>query len=79
MNSILRIHVPSTLNVAAQHTDISKQPHFMIRSIILSGLRVQVNIGCEIYYLFDSRYEKNKSYIGPVQYVLTLKIYQHIN
>ena len=37
MNSILRIHVPSTLNVAAQHTevltitldltpDISKQP-----------------------------------------------------
>ena len=66
MNSILRIYVPSTLNVAAQHTEvlivtldltpyISKQPYFMIRFIILSGLRVDVNRSREIYYSFDSR------------------------
>ena len=66
MNSILRIYVPSTLNVVAQHTevlivtldltpDISSNLHFMIRSIILLGLRVDVNRSCEIYYSFDSR------------------------
>ena len=56
----------------------------MIISIILSGLRVHVNRCCEIYYLFDSRWENfdslwenNKSQSGPVQYVLTLKTYQH--
>ena len=65
MNSILRIYVPSTLNVVAQHTevlivpldltpDISKQPTPMIRSIILSGLRVHANRSREIYYSFDS-------------------------
>ena len=48
----------------------------MIESIILSGLRVHVNISCEIYYSIDSGYENNKSHSGPVQYVLTLKIYQ---
>ena len=51
----------------------------MINSIILSGLRVHVNISREIYYLIDSRYQNNKSYSSPVQYVLTLKTYQHIN
>ena len=51
----------------------------MIRSIILSGLRVHVNISREIYYSFDNRSEDNKSYSGPTQYVLTLKTYQHIN
>ena len=66
MNSILRIYVPSTLNVAAQHTkvlivtldltpDISKQPTLHIRFIILSGLRVDVNRSWAIYYSFDSR------------------------
>ena len=51
----------------------------MIRSIILSGLRVHVNISREIYYSIDSRYENNKSHNSLVQYVLTLKTYQHIN
>ena len=48
----------------------------MIRSIILSGFRVDVNRSREIYYSFDSRLENNKSYSGLVQYVLTLKTYQ---
>ena len=48
----------------------------MIRSKILSGLRVHINRSREIYYLFDSRYENNNSYSGLVQYVLTLKTYQ---
>ena len=51
----------------------------MIKSIILSGLRVHVNRSHEIYYSFDSRYENNKSHSGPVQYVLTLKTYQQTN
>ena len=51
----------------------------MIKSIILLGLRVHANISREIYYSIDSRYENNKSHNGPVQYVLTLKTYQHIN
>ena len=51
----------------------------MIKSIILSGLRVHANISREIYYSIDSHYENNKSHSGPVQYVLTLKTYQHIN
>ena len=51
----------------------------MIKSIILSGLRIHANIIREIYYSNDCRYENNKSYSGPVQYVLTLKTYQHIN
>ena len=66
MNSILRIYVPSTLNVAAQHTEvlivtldltpnILKQPTLMISFIILSALRVHVNRSCKIYYSFDSR------------------------
>ena len=48
----------------------------MIKSIILSGLRVHANISHEIYYSIDSHYENNKSHNGPVQYVLTLKTYQ---
>ena len=88
MNSILRIYVPSILNVVAQHTeiltitidltpDISKNNlHFMIKSIILSGLRVHANISHEIYYSIDSHYENNKYHSGLVQYVLTLKTYQ---
>ena len=66
MDSILRIYVPSTLNVTAQHTeilivtlnltpDISKQLAPLIRFIILSGFRVNINRSCEIYYSFDSR------------------------
>ena len=51
----------------------------MIKFIILSGLRVDVNRSREIYYSFDSREENNKSHSSPVQYVLTLKTYQHIN
>ena len=45
----------------------------MIKSIILSGLRVHANISREIYYSIDSFYMNNKSHSGPVQYVLTLK------
>ena len=66
MNSILRIYVPSTLNAAAQHTEVlivtldltpiyQSNLHFMIMSIILSGLRVHANRSREIYYSFDSR------------------------
>ena len=90
MNSILRIYVPSTLNVVAQHTEIltitldltpiyQSNLHSMIRSIILLGLRVHVNISREIYYSINSHYENNKFHNSPVQYVLTLKTYQHIN
>ena len=87
MNSILRIYIPLTLNVVAQHTEILTAPlliyqsnlHLMIRSIILLGLRVHANRSREIYYSFDSCSENNKSHSGPVQYVLTLKTYQHIN
>ena len=61
MNSILRIYVPSTLNVVAQHTevlivtldlilDISKQPTPHDQVHILSGLRVHANRSREIYY-----------------------------
>ena len=45
----------------------------MIKFIILSGFRVDVNRSREIYYSFDSRYENNKSHSGPVQYDFTLK------
>ena len=90
MNSFLRIYVPSILNVAAQHTevltitldltpDILKQPTFHDKVHYLSRLRVHVNISHEIYYSFDSHYENNKSHNVSVQYVLTLKTYQHIN
>ena len=48
----------------------------MIKSIILSGLRVHVNISRKIYYSIDSHYENNKSHSGSVQYVLTLTTYQ---
>ena len=51
----------------------------MIRSIILSGFRIDINISRKIYYSIDSRYKNNKSHSGPIQYVLTLKTYQHIN
>ena len=65
MNSILRIYVPSTLNVVAQHTEVlivtldltpdyQSNLHLIIKSIIFSGLRVQVNRSLEIYYSFDS-------------------------
>ena len=65
MNFILRIYIPLTLNMAAQHIeilivtldltlDILKQPTSMIRSIILLGLRVYVNKSREIYYSIDS-------------------------
>ena len=65
MNSILRIYVPSTLNVAAQHTKIlivtlvslliyQGNLHFMTKSIIPSGLSVHVNKSREIYYSFNS-------------------------
>ena len=64
MNSILRIYVLSTLNVIAQHTEVltvtldftlDKSKQLMIRSIILSGLRVHANRSREIYYSFDNR------------------------
>ena len=66
MNFILKIYVPSTLNVAAQYTkvltvtldltsNILKQTTAMIKSIILLGLRVHANRSREIYYSFDSR------------------------
>ena len=48
----------------------------MIMFIILSRLRDHVNRSREIYYSFDSHQQNNKSYSGPVQYVLTLKTYQ---
>ena len=58
MNSILKIYVPSTLNVAGQHTEVLivtlEFTHDIIKSIILSGLRVYVNRSHEIYYSFDS-------------------------
>ena len=65
MNSILRIYVPSTLNLTAQHTEVlivtldltpiyQSNLHFMIMSIILSGLRVNINRSREIYYSLDS-------------------------
>ena len=66
MNFILRIYIPLTLNMAAQHIeilivtldltlDILKQPTSMIRSIILLGLRVHVKRNPKFYYSFDSR------------------------
>ena len=65
MNFILRIYVPSTLNAAAQHTevlivtldltlDISMQPTPHDQFIILSRFRIDVNRSREIYYSFDS-------------------------
>ena len=87
MNSILRIYVLSTLNVAARHTEVltvtihltliyQSNLHFMIKSIILLGLRVHANISHGIYYSIDSCYENNKFHSGLIQYVLTLKTYQ---
>ena len=66
MNSILRIYVPSTLNVAAQHTevltvtldltpDISKQ--LTLHDQVHYYLRIKHSckyISREIYYLIDS-------------------------
>ena len=66
MNSILRIHVPSTLNVAAQHTevlivtldltpDISKQP--TLHDQVYYSLKIKSSckyISREIYYSIDS-------------------------
>ena len=68
MNFLLRIYVPSTLNVTAQHIevltvtldltpDISKQPTF--HDQVHYSLRVHVNISREIYYSIDNRYENN--------------------
>ena len=67
MNSILRIYVPSTLNVAAQHTevltvtldltlDISKQP--TLHDQVHYSLRIKSSckyISHDIYYSIDSR------------------------
>ena len=66
MNSILRIHVPSTLNVVAQHTeilivtldltlDISKQP--TLHDQVYYPLKIKSSckyISREIYYSIDS-------------------------
>ena len=66
MNSILRIHVPSILNVVAQHTeiltvtldltpDISKQP--TLHDQVHYSLRIKSlckYISREIYYSIDS-------------------------
>ena len=66
MNSILRIHVPSTLNVVAQHTeilivtldltlDISKQP--TLHDQVYYSLKIKSSckyISREIYYSIDS-------------------------
>ena len=65
MNSILRMYVPSTLNVAVQHTevlivtldltpDISKQstPHDQVHYSL--RIKNSCNKSCEIYYSFDS-------------------------
>ena len=66
MNSILRIYVPSTLNVVAQHTevliitldltpDISKQ--LTLHDQVHYSLRIKSSckyISHEIYYLIDN-------------------------
>ena len=65
MNSILKIYVPSTLNVVAHHTevliitldltpDISKQstPHDQVHYSL--RIKNSCNKSCEIYYSFDS-------------------------
>ena len=55
--SINRIYISSILNAAAQHTEVhysQNNLHLMIRSIILSRLRVHANRSHEIYYSFDS-------------------------
>ena len=65
MNSILRIDVPSTLNVAAQHTevltvtldltpDISKQPTLHNQVHYSLKIKSYVNRSREIYYSIDS-------------------------
>ena len=64
MNFILRIYVPSTLNMTVQHTevlimildltfDISKQPTPYDQ--VHYSLRIDVNRGREIYYSFGNR------------------------
>ena len=87
MNSILRIYVPSTLNVAAQHIeiliitldftpDISKQ--LTLHDQVHYSLRIKSSckyISHEIYYSIDNHKENNKFHSSPVQYVLTLKSY----
>ena len=66
MNSILRLYVPSTLNVAAQYTkvltitldltlDISKQP--TLHDQVYYSLKIKCSckyISREIYYSIDS-------------------------
>ena len=65
MNSILKIYVPSTLNVATQHIeilivtldltlDISKQPTLHDQVHYFLKIKIHVNRSCEIYYSFDS-------------------------
>ena len=87
MNFILRIYVPPTLNVAAQHIEVliiildltpnlSKQPTLYDQVHYSLRIKSSINRSCEIYYSFDSRYENNKSHSSPVQYVLTFKAYQ---
>ena len=66
MNFILRIYVPSTLNVTAQHTevltvtlnltlDISKQPTLHDQVHYSLRIKSHINRSREIYYSFDSR------------------------
>ena len=55
MNSILRIYVSSTLNAAAQHTEVltvTYRSHDQVHYFL--GFRVDVNKSHEIYYSFDS-------------------------
>ena len=65
MNSILRIYVPSTLNMVAQHAevltvtldltlDISKQPTLHDQVHYSLRIRVHINRSHKIYYSFDS-------------------------
>ena len=66
MNSILKIYVKSTLNVAAQHTevlivtldltlDISKQSTLYNQIHYSLKIKSHINRSREIYYSFDSR------------------------
>ena len=66
MNSILRIYVSSTLNVAAQHTEVltitldltpdkSKQPTLHDQVHYSLKIKSHINRSREIYYSFDSR------------------------
>ena len=83
MNSILRIYVPSTLNVAAQYIEvltvtldlipnISKQP--ALQDQVHYSLRIKSSCKYKSWDLLFY-YKNNKSHSGPVQYVLRVKTY----